>query len=214
MDFDDQFAAFLADSPHNLVSRGERDRVRVHIRDARGLAATLPVQTGARWLDLGTGGGLPGLVCAHAHPLSHWYLVDATAKKLAAVQEFVERVGLTNVTLLPGRAELLARRADLRGHLDGVVARAVGSLVVVAELARGFLRDGGTLAAVKGPNWQAEEPAALRARGTLRLSRPQATVLTSAERPTVVVTMRAEGSPPRKIPRGDGLPRAQPLGGA
>ena len=87
-------------------------------------------------------------------------------------------------------------------------------MVVVAELARGFLRPGGTLAAIKGPSWQQEEPALLRARGALRLDRPQATVLTSAERPTVVVTMRATGSPPPHIPRRDGLPRAQPLGGA
>ncbi len=214
MTFDDQLAAFLAGSPHNLVSRGERYRVGVHVAEARALAEVLPVDSGSRWLDLGTGGGLPGLVCAHAHPASHWYLLDATAKKLAAVQDFVGEVGLANVTLLPGRAEVLARRADLRGQLDGVVARAVGPLVVVAELARGFVRDGGTLVVVKGPNWQTEEASFLRARGALRLSRPQAAVLTSAERPTVVVTMRAEGSPPQKTPRGDGLPRAQPLGDA
>lgn len=205
-------AEWLRSSPHNLVSASERPRAQVHVAEARAIAAALPAAAAEHWLDLGTGGGLPGLVCAALLPEVRWTLLDATAKKVESVRAFAAANDLDNVTVTHGRAETVARDPDLRGRLDGVVARAVGPLVVVAELARGFLRPGGTLVAVKGPRWQDEEPAFLRARAPLALGRPQAHVLASAERPTVLVSIRAAGPPPAPVPRRDGLPRAQPLG--
>ncbi len=163
-----RLAGLLADSPHNLVSNAERSQVlERHVLESASVADAL-VPTG-RWMDLGTGGGLPGLVLAARHPDVAWTLVDATAKKIAAVRSFAAELGLTNVTPMQGRAETLARDPEHRGQYDGVVARAVAPLVTLTELARGFLAQDGLLVAIKGPAWQEELDAAARALTLLRL---------------------------------------------
>jgi 16S rRNA (guanine527-N7)-methyltransferase len=204
----------IAGSPHNLVSR--RDRALVvdeHIPEAVAVATHLPMEPGARWLDLGTGGGLPGLVLAVLAPEVEWVLLDSTRKKIAAVREFADELGLRNVTAIAERAEVLARDAGHRGRYDGVVARAVAPLAVLCELARGFAAPGGLLVAVKGPAYDAELSGAASALRQLRWVDVHTERVTSTSRPTWVVRMRAEGAPPARYPRDVGVPRARPLGG-
>jgi 16S rRNA (guanine527-N7)-methyltransferase len=205
-------ARLIAESPHNLVSRADRARIGTHhIRESVGVLEQLAATPGQRWMDLGTGGGLPGLVLAIRRPDVHWTLLDATHKKVVAVAEFADRLGLDNVATACGRAEVLAHDAAYRGAFDGVVARALAPLPVLIELARGFLRDNGDLAAVKGPSWEEELAAAQPALALLRLEQLGATRVDSAARPTWVVSMRAVGPPPPFFPRGDGVPRREPL---
>jgi 16S rRNA (guanine527-N7)-methyltransferase len=206
-------ARLIAESPHNLVSRADRDRIAAHhIPESMAVLEQLSVRPGQRWMDLGTGGGLPGLVLAVCRPDVHWTLMDATRKKVAAVAHFADSLGLSNVATATGRAEVLARDAAYRGAFDGVVARALAPLPVLVELARGFLRDDGILAAVKGPSWQDELAAARPALAPLSLEYLGATHVDSTARPTWVVRMRAVGPPPESWPRGDGVPRREPLG--
>lgn len=208
-----RLAALIAASPHNLVSRGERGQVAaVHVPEAVALLDHVVVRDDETWLDLGTGGGLPGLALAIARPKVRWILLDATAKKMAAVHAFASALELRNVELVTGRAEDAARDPALRGRMDGVVARAVAPLAVLAELARGFLRPGGQLVAVKGPAWAEEVAAAEAALRELRLDEPEVRHVTSAARPTWVVTMRASGPPPAAYPRRVGVPRQSPIG--
>lgn len=173
----------------------------------------LPLAAGQRWLDLGTGGGLPGLVLALQGPGVAWTLVDSVRKKTDAVQEFVRVLGLTNVRVVRGRAETLARDPAHRGSYDGVVSRAVAPLPTLLELSRGFVREGGMVAAIKGPRVEAELAAAEPALRQLRLDDVHRHPIPSAARPTLLVTMRAVGRPPPDFPRGDGVPRSTPLGG-
>jgi 16S rRNA (guanine527-N7)-methyltransferase len=207
-----RLASLIASSPHNLVSRGERAAIAsVHVPEALAVGAVLDAAPGQRWLDLGTGGGLPGLVLAIACPRTDWVLLDSTAKKTRAVREFAGALGLENVETVTARAELAAHDPDHRGRYDGVVARAVAPLPTLVELARGFVRAGGTLAAIKGPAWQDEVAAAAAALRILRWTTPTATHVTSAARPTWLVTMQAQGAPPRGFPRRVGVPRHEPL---
>lgn len=210
----DLFAGLIAESPHNLVSRAERDRVRsVHIAECLLLGGVLLPDPGERWMDLGTGGGLPGLVLAIQFPHVHWTLVDSVGKKVTAVEAFADALGLRNVSAVRGRAEELGHQVAYREHFAGVVSRALAVLPVVMELSRAFLHDGGLLVAVKGPSVVDELPQAERARTVLRLGSIHRAALPDAARPTVVVTMRAHGSPPRQYPRKVGLPAVAPLGG-
>ena len=206
----ERLAALIASSPHNLVAAGERAEVYDrHVRECDALSASL--SPSGRWMDLGTGGGLPGLVLALRHPSTHWVLVDATRKKADAVAEFARDLGLVNVTVLHGRAETLARDAAHRGAYDGVVSRAVAPLATLAELCRGFLRNEATMVAVKGPRWREELRAAGGALATLRLGDVHTAELADVARPTWVVTMRADGPPPADFPRRDGIPKQDPL---
>lgn len=206
-------AELIGAAPVNLVARSERATLfERHVKEAVALSPALPLTPGSRWLDLGTGGGLPGLPLAICHPSVAWVLLDATSKKMALVAQFAQELGLLNVDTVCARAEDAARNPALRGAFYGVVSRAVAQLPTLAELCRGFLGDGGCMAAVKGPAWQDELAAAQPALRALRLRFETAEAVAGAARPTWIVKMRAEGPPPQPYPRRDGLPRRQPLG--
>jgi 16S rRNA (guanine527-N7)-methyltransferase len=192
------------------VARGDHaELVHRHIVECDAVAARL--MPAGRWMDLGTGGGLPGLVLAYRHHEVEWVLVDATAKKVAAVREFAEILELDNVTVVQGRAESLAQAPEHRGRYQGVVARAVAQLPVLLELSRGFLAPEGRLVAMKGPNWEAEMERAEVALRVLRYRDVHSEDLGVPDRSSWLVTMRADGPPPPGYPRRDGIPKQQPL---
>lgn len=204
--------SLIAASPHNLVSAKDREDVLgMHIAECVLLVDVLPVKDGSTWIDVGTGGGLPGLVLALKRPRSRWLLIDATAKKIAAVQSFAVALGLANVQAMHGRAEALARDPQLREHFDGAVSRAVGPLPVVLELSRGFVKAGGVIAAVRGPQGPDEMAAATNALAELRLRDIHRREILGSRRKTWLVSMHADGSAPRRYPRGNGVPRQRPL---
>lgn len=209
----DRLGHLIARSPHGLVSRRDRDVVRaVHIAEAIAMERLMRAGPGSRWLDLGTGGGLPGLALAVIRPDVTWTLLDASTKKIESVRAFAAELGVENVTALAGRAEALAHRPELRGWYAGVVSRAVAPLAVLTELARGFLADHAALVAVKGSGWAAELADAGTALEILGFIDPQAVEVPATERPTWLVRMRAQGPVPPGFPRRDGVPRAKPLG--
>lgn len=207
-------ADFISASPHNLVARGDRATVReVHITECAALHPVLRPSPGDSWVDVGTGGGLPGLVLAVLEPAVAWTLVDSTRKKVGAVRGFADALGLDNVEVVVGRAERLAHDRAYREQFDGAISRAVAGLPTLVELCRGFVRPGGRLVAVKGPRWNDELAAAAEALAALRLGAVHSEEIASAQRPTWVVTMKALGPTPAAYPRREGRPRSHPLGG-
>lgn len=123
--------------------------LRVQVEHALGFAAG-PVGaagvTPRRSLDLGSGGGVPGLVLAHAWPDTEMVLMDAAARRAAFLESAVATLGLgARVRVVRARAEVAGRDAALRGHFDVVVARGFGPPAVTAECASPFLVLGGRL---------------------------------------------------------------------
>jgi 16S rRNA (guanine527-N7)-methyltransferase len=108
-------------------------------------------------IDLGSGGGLPGLPLALARPEMRWTLVDSVAKKVAILAEFAEAMGLRNVTILADRAETLGQSRDHRERYAVATARACAALPVLAELALPLVAVGGQLIAWKGPLAEADD---------------------------------------------------------
>lgn len=205
--FDAWLGELIAGSPHGLVAAGERDElVTRHVPESRALARWLGEPAG-QWMDLGTGGGLPGLVLADEHPRAEWVLVDARRKKTREVERFAEALGV-RCRVVAGRAEELAWEAEWRGAFTGVVARAVAPLEVLLELARGFLMPDGRLVAVKGRRaWEEVQvaSAALEPLG-MRMGRVESLGLGE----TVVVEVLAVGTPPEGVPRRAGVPERRP----
>ena len=141
-----------------LLGPGE---VAAHIRHALGyVEAAHQVGAGSdgRVADLGSGGGLPGLVLAEAWTTASFVLIDAAERRCAFLTESVERMGLpTRVAVRRGRAEELAHEEDLRETFDMVVARSFGPPSVLAECAAPLLKVGGWLLVSEPPSTEATE---------------------------------------------------------
>jgi len=104
----------------NVISRKDIDQLYLHhVLHSLAIAKVLEFEIGDQILDLGTGGGFPGIPLAILYPQCHFTLVDGTRKKIAVVQQVVDRLALSNVTALPVRVE------ELDGTFDFVVSRAV-----------------------------------------------------------------------------------------
>ncbi len=118
--------------------------VEAHV--AHALAFLPLVGEPALGVDLGSGGGVPGLVLAVALPASRWVLVEAQARRADFLQQALRPLGLADrVTVRCERAEVAARRPELWRSADVVTARGFGPPAAVAEVAVGFLRLGGRL---------------------------------------------------------------------
>jgi len=187
---------------------------RLHLLDAVA-EVTLLDTTGARSaVDLGSGGGIPGIPLAIARPDVRWLLVDSVGKKAAAMQEFVDALGLANVSVVAERAETLGQSPDHRERHDFVAARACASLPVLAELAMPLLAIGGTLLAWKGRLAESDEEvrhgqAALELLGgDLAGIRPAGPAVLDGH--TFVVARKDRPTPPR-YPRRPGEPSRRPL---
>lgn len=121
-----------------------------HILDALTLLPLLAgVPASARLVDIGSGGGVPGIVLAIARPDLHVTLVEATQKKAAFLSAVTEAMGLSNVEVLAERAEQLGK-GELRDAFDVVTARAVARLEALAPLTLPFARPGGLVLLIKG----------------------------------------------------------------
>ena len=107
----------------NVISRRDIDLLlERHVLHSSGIAKVMPFLPGERVLDVGTGGGFPGIPLAILFPETRFHLVDSIGKKIKVVQEVAKATGLKNVVATHQRAE------EVAGSFDFVVSRAVTQL--------------------------------------------------------------------------------------
>jgi 16S rRNA (guanine527-N7)-methyltransferase len=137
--------------------------LRVQVEHARGFAAG-PEQTGpaappARFVDLGSGGGVPGLVLATLWPASRGVLLDASARRCEFLAEAVDELGFAGrIDVVRARAEEAGREPALRATCDLVVARSFGPPAVTAECAAPLLAKEGRLTVSEPPETPPDPP--------------------------------------------------------
>ncbi|HEU0114243.1 MAG TPA: 16S rRNA (guanine(527)-N(7))-methyltransferase RsmG, partial [Thermomicrobiales bacterium] len=169
-------------------------------------------QTEPRLIDIGSGGGFPGLALKIARPRLDVTLIDATGKKVRFLEEAIAALDLTGAQALQARAEDLGRDERFRGAFDLVTARAVAPLPVLLEYAMPLLRVGGAGLFPKGREIAAELAAGEGAAAILGARIESADLLPGGE--TRLVETRKRAPTPADYPRRTGLPAQAPLGGA
>lgn len=113
--------------------------------------APIPLmKTEDRVLDIGSGGGFPGLVLKIAEPSLHMTLVDASRKKVSFLKYMIRRLKLENTTAVHERADVLGKHPDYRAGFDRVTCRAFSSIEAFIDMARPFLKIDGEAIAMKG----------------------------------------------------------------
>lgn len=173
-------------------------------------------------IDVGSGGGLPGLPLAIVMPDVRFTLLEATGKKVEFLRRAVEKLGLRNVAVVQERAERAAhdrgekvsqggqstRRGGHREMYDLAIARAVGPLATIAELTVPFAKVGGKIALIKGQKADEE----------LKEGEPALHLLKAVHGATIdtptgrIVVLEKSSATPKMYPRADGEPKRKPLG--
>lgn len=172
------YVALLAkwNGVYNLTAiRDPRQMMVQHIIDSLSILPQLPAQDGASVLDVGSGGGLPGIVLAIARPDWQVTLNDIVHKKTAFQSQAKAELGLANLSVVTGRVESLRPGIEVPGKFDMIVSRAFAELADFVTLARHLVADGGAIWAMKGvrPDGEIERlPAGSRALKTIRLDVP------------------------------------------
>ena len=184
-----------------------------HVIDSLSGLAVLRERGADRWIDLGSGGGYPGIPLAAAYPAARVLLLDPIAKKTRFLSAVAAAIGLAEVVeAAPLRAEALAADRRHRGRWPAVLARAVAPLPELVELAVPLLLPGGCLIAWKRGEIGDELAAARRALDVLGGgSIAVRDVLVTGLDGHRLVVVTARGDVPAIYPRDPATRRRRPL---
>ena len=163
-------------------------------------------------IDIGTGGGFPGIPLKIAFPRAKTVLLESVRKKTSFLKHVVETLALSDTEVMTGRAEEAAHGTEYRENSDLVVARAIGKLATLAELTLPFCREGGLVVALKKGDIGVELDQAARAIELLggRLKTVAEVDLEGLEGHRLLVIQKVAATPER-YPRRAGIPAKRPL---
>ena len=159
-----------------LTGAQTEDELRELIRDALYILPYLPPNSSQviRIIDVGTGGGLPGIVWAISRPDIEFTLLDSVRKKCMATEQMCGTLELKNTKVVCARAETYAKDAKNGLGYDVAAARAVTAAPQLIEWLVPFLKKGGIIMAPKGPKYREEIAVVTDKRLTeLKLSKPE-----------------------------------------
>lgn len=209
-----------ANTTMNLTSVTEPDAAwRRHILDSLTLVgALIDLPEGSSVVDVGSGGGLPGLPLAICMPGLKFTLLEATGKKAEFLRRAVAALDLRHVEVVQERAERFghdrgvrtgAGRVGIRREaFDAVTARAVAKLASLVELTVPLAKVGGRVLLIKGEKATAELEEATPALHLLKAVHAQTIETPSGK----IVVIEKRAATPRDYPRRDGEPTRSPLG--
>ena len=187
---------------------------RVHVADSLSGLVCPEVRQARNALDLGSGGGFPGVPLAVLLPGCRFTLIDSVGRKVEFLGEVISALGLENAQAVKARSEDLAA-GEGREVFDLVTARAVAPLSVLAELASPLLGEGGHLVAWKGdPEPDSEATiAGNQGRLAMKVLRQETVVPYQGSRERRLYVLVKTGPTPDGLPRRPGMARKRPLGG-
>jgi len=178
-----------------------------------GLAAPQGLKALEKVIDVGAGGGFPGLPLKLAFPGIKLALVESVGKKANFLRHIVSTLGLSGVEVYTGRAERLAHQSELREAFDMAVTRGLARLPTLAEYTLPFCRLGGRMVALKHGGIDAELDEAATALEVLggSLGKVHPVEVSGLTDNRVVVAVEKVAPTPARFPRRHGIPAKRPL---
>ena len=194
--------------------------VEKHFLDSLAVMDSYEIEDAERIVDVGTGGGFPGIPLAIVFPEKKFTLIDSLDKRMKIVQQMADEIGLKNVVTVHGRAEELGQSKQYREKFDLCVSRAVANLAVLSEYCLPFVSVEGSFIAFKGPDAESEamdaENAIIELGGALADIEEAGLFLEDgtdllAGLDHMLVHIDKEAKTPKKYPRKPGTPSKNPL---
>lgn len=197
----------------NLTNLTEEDEfIEKHYIDSLLLWNSESFKKADKIIDVGTGGGFPGVPLAILYPEKEFLLLDSLKKRLNIIDSLTHELGINNVTTFHGRAEDAAKQKDMREAFDLCVSRAVANLTSLSELCIPFVKIGGYFVAYKGPGAYDEAKEAENAINILGGKLESITVPEGQkESEHTLITILKTANTPEKYPRKAGDPLKKPL---
>lgn len=164
-------------------------------------------------IDIGTGGGFPGVPLKIVKDNLEVDLLDSLNKRIIFLNEVINQLGLKNIRAIHGRAEELSIKSDYRESYDICISRAVASLSTLSEYCIPFVKVGGYFISMKGPDFQEELAASSNAINILGGKVIDAKIITIPQsniNHSIIIIEKIKQTP-TKYPRGGGKPRKNPL---
>lgn len=165
-------------------------------------------------LDVGGGAGFPSIPLKIAMPDLQITVLDSLKKRMTFLDTVIEELGLTGITTVHGRAEIVGRDKHYREQFDVVTARAVARMTVLSEYCLPFVKLNGTFIAMKGSKGESELVQADKALQVLggQTLHDRTFELPGEEGARHIITVQKTKATPKKYPRKAGTPNKQAIG--
>lgn len=148
----------------NLTAITEDEEIiKKHFIDSMKIFRFEYLKTASKIIDIGTGGGFPGIPMKIMRPDAKVVLLDSLKKRINVLDDILCNIGINDVETIHGRAEEFARNSKYREKFDAVVSRAVANLAALSEFCLPYVKVGGYFVALKGPSVDEEVKIAKKA---------------------------------------------------
>lgn len=201
----------------NLVGTKEFSRLLLeHVLDSLSCLLYEPLTSAGEVVDVGSGGGLPGIPLKITMPATSMTLVEATGKKARFLRRAIEELELAKTRVVNARAEDMGKDLSHRARYDAATARALAPLPTLVEYCVPLLRPGGCLVAMKGDLKKEELGSGRRASAELGAEVAESMEVDfipelSVEKKSLAIITKVSETP-SNYPRRPGVPKKKPLG--